>query len=762
MLSMEYLLESYYYYYYKFCTVLVSALIILILWLATRKKTKNVCVVVLGDVGRSPRMQNHALSFAKEGYEVDVVGYAGSDPLTELREHPEVKIWYMRPVPNLPEGLPRLLSYGIKVIWQCVTLLATFFTKRRSSYLILQNPPGIPTIPICWLFCTLTGVQFTIDWHNYAYTIQALNSGSDDIFVKVTRRVEFSFGRQAKSNLCVSEAMRADLQNRWNIRAKVLYDRPSEEFHSITLAEKHLFLLKLSKVYEQLCGQDQKSTAFTETLENGEIALRKERPALIVSSTSWTPDEDFEILISALQEYETNCLNQVHGLPDIICFITGKGPLKEFYRAIMDRKNWRHITVITPWLENTDYPKLLASADLGICLHVSSSGIDLPMKLVDMFGSGLPAFAYNYKGLNELLVHDRNGMVFSDSKDLAQLLIKWFQNFPDNEEQQFKDKKFREQLKLYQEEHWHNVERTDYLNDRPIIGILTQEISYSLNLKYPNQYESYIAASYVKFVEGAGALAVPIWIGKDESYYEDILSKVNGVLWPGGSSYFNVSDGYAEAGAIIYTIATRLNNQGDYFPIWGTCLGFELMTYVAAGGIEHRTDCSSNKQALPLEFVSDFKSSRMFENASEKVIDILSTYDVTANFHQYCVTRDDLKKVNLTSVFRVMSVNHDWNGLEFISTIEHVELPFYGIQFHPEKNLYEWVANKNIPHNPEASLASQYFANFFVNEARKNSHSFPNGADLDELIYNYQITFTGRKNSSFMQTYMFTNLTTTD
>ena len=42
-------------------------------------------------------------------------------------------------------------------------------------------------------------------------------------------------------------------------------------------------------------------------------------------------------------------------------------------------------------------------------------------------------------------------------------------------------------------------------------GILSQEISIRLNEVYPNEYDSYIAASYVKFVEGAGARVVPIW-----------------------------------------------------------------------------------------------------------------------------------------------------------------------------------------------------------------------------------------------------------
>lgn len=49
------------------------------------------------------------------------------------------------------------------------------------------------------------------------------------------------------------------------------------------------------------------------------------------------------------------------------------------------------------------------------------------------------------------------------------------------------------------------------INNTPIIGILSQEISYHLNTKYPEQYKSFIPASYVKFVEGGGARVVPIW-----------------------------------------------------------------------------------------------------------------------------------------------------------------------------------------------------------------------------------------------------------
>lgn len=48
------------------------------------------------------------------------------------------------------------------------------------------------------------------------------------------------------------------------------------------------------------------------------------------------------------------------------------------------------------------------------------------------------------------------------------------------------------------------------LNDDPIIGILALDKSYYLEGKFPG-HESYIAASYVKFVEGGGARVVPVW-----------------------------------------------------------------------------------------------------------------------------------------------------------------------------------------------------------------------------------------------------------
>jgi hypothetical protein len=45
---------------------------------AKQKNNKHVCIIVLGDIGRSPRMNYHALSFADLDYSVTFIGYKGN------------------------------------------------------------------------------------------------------------------------------------------------------------------------------------------------------------------------------------------------------------------------------------------------------------------------------------------------------------------------------------------------------------------------------------------------------------------------------------------------------------------------------------------------------------------------------------------------------------------------------------------------------------------------------------------------------------
>ncbi|XP_026486942.1 gamma-glutamyl hydrolase A-like isoform X1 [Vanessa tameamea] len=300
--------------------------------------------------------------------------------------------------------------------------------------------------------------------------------------------------------------------------------------------------------------------------------------------------------------------------------------------------------------------------------------------------------------------------------------------------------------------------KSNVLNDRPIIGVLSQEQSFYLHSKYPDEnYTSYIASSYVKDIESAGARVVPILIGKDRGYYEELMKKINGVFLPGGATFFNQSNGFADAGQHIYEIAKKLNDNGDYFPIFGTCLGFELLIIIASGRgeIENRIRCYSHSN-LPLNFTQDYRSSKMFKETPLDIINILKTKDVTVNAHQFCIVDENLKSHNLTNDWRVTAHSNDDYNVEFIASVEHRRYPFYGVQFHPEKSAFEWKLSKKYPHSYEAVKANRYFMDFFVQECRKSQHSFASAAEENRyLIYNYEPRFTGDLGSAYHQCYFF-------
>ncbi|PVD39192.1 hypothetical protein C0Q70_01820 [Pomacea canaliculata] len=315
---------------------------------------------------------------------------------------------------------------------------------------MLQNPPTIPTFVVAWFVSVVRSSQLVIDWHNYGYTILALKLGFRHPLVSISKWVEKIFGRFAVANICVTNAMRQDLIRNWQISATTVYDRPPDIFKPTSLQEQHELFVRLSLVYPvfQARPPSQNTTRFTCCSSEGTVMKLATRPVLLVSSTSWTEDEDFKILLDALQDYEEKATDDT---PQILCVITGKGPQKEMYMEKIASQTWKKVEFCLPWLTAEDYPLLLGSADIGVCLHNSSSGLDLPMKVVDMFGCGLPVCAVRFNCIEELVKDDENGLLFDNSNQLADHLQDLLRGFPEKLD---KLERYRGNLKAFQEHRW--------------------------------------------------------------------------------------------------------------------------------------------------------------------------------------------------------------------------------------------------------------------------------------------------------------------
>ncbi|RVE58545.1 hypothetical protein OJAV_G00195330 [Oryzias javanicus] len=273
----------------------------------------------------------------------------------------------------------------------------------------------------------------------------------------------------------------------------------------------------------------------------------------------------------------------------------------------------------------------------------------------------------------------------------------------------------------------HFVCRAADRNDRPIIGVLSQKLASNTS--------SYIAASYVKFLESAGARVVPVLI-----------------LFPGGGVNIT-SSGYERAAEIFYQLALEANKNGDFFPVWGTCLGFEELTFLTSRKMQ-LSHTNTSAAALPLNFTEDAKRSRMFSGFPSELMAALASEPLTVNAHQFSLaTTTFYSDGSLKNFYRVLSTNTDGNT-EFVSTFEAYDYPVYGTQWHPEKNAFEWT-RPFIPHSPSAIKTTFYMAEFFVSEARKSFHRFKSQEEEDKaLIYNYNPVYTGAT-SAFEQIYIF-------
>ncbi|KAL1245290.1 Gamma-glutamyl hydrolase [Trichinella spiralis] len=249
-------------------------------------------------------------------------------------------------------------------------------------------------------------------------------------------------------------------------------------------------------------------------------------------------------------------------------------------------------------------------------------------------------------------------------------------------------------------------------SNMPVIGILTVDTSYRDRL-FGN---STLPSSYVYLLKAAGAKIVPLLLSYDVNTHRNLFNQINGLFVPGGSVAPFEADVYKILK--LYTRwAIRSNDNGDYFPIWGTCLGFEMLLLYFSNG-------------------TGVLENRLFRDVPYELYYKMKTELLSPNFHHWCSNFESLKRSGLENIFIPTTVSQSKiDRITFISSIEHVHYPFYGVAWHPEKNIFEDYKAWHLSKSDAAVELAHYLARFFVKEAMKSKHQFS-----PESFFQYSIS----------------------
>ncbi|GER29151.1 gamma-glutamyl hydrolase [Striga asiatica] len=247
-------------------------------------------------------------------------------------------------------------------------------------------------------------------------------------------------------------------------------------------------------------------------------------------------------------------------------------------------------------------------------------------------------------------------------------------------------------------------------NLRPVIGILSHPGDGASGRLSKSPNASYIAASYVKFVESAGGRVIPLIYNEPQNILEHKLSLVNGVIITGGGETTGL---YYEAVDFIFKIVMTKNDDVDHFPLLAICLGFELLTMIVGEDRNILEPFDAANHTSTLHFIDgiDLKKT-LFQRFPRPLLNKLRKECLVMQSHHYGISPNKFQKsVKLRNFFKILTTSTDRQGKEYVSTIQARKYPVTAVQWHPEKNAFEWGLSM-IPHSEDAVEVTQLVANF--------------------------------------------------
>lgn len=290
---------------------------------------------------------------------------------------------------------------------------------------------------------------------------------------------------------------------------------------------------------------------------------------------------------------------------------------------------------------------------------------------------------------------------------------------------------------------------------RPVIGVLAVPIGHADCVTLAGRARAAATREptacfdnlYVKWIEAAGGRVAPIRYDLPPDELDQLLQSLNGALITGGGEVLEFTNPYVLAAKRMYDHALSMHAKGSVWPLWGTCMGFQLLAVLGAddSSVLVRDVYDSEGLMLALQLTPAAATSRLLCERClyGDALSTLSKVNSTVNLHHDGVPSASFAPgTKLGGSFSVLSSNTDRKGREFASTIEATGgAPIWGVQWHPERPQFEWRAPPRdfMSHTTDTTNAMFSVASRFLSFARRNDFRFESDdAEAAALIYNYR------------------------
>jgi len=274
------------------------------------------------------------------------------------------------------------------------------------------------------------------------------------------------------------------------------------------------------------------------------------------------------------------------------------------------------------------------------------------------------------------------------------------------------------------------------------VGILTKPVDEDDPKK-----GSFVGATIVHYLEEQGLYVVPLRYDMDSDSLAQLLPKLSGVLFTGGGTDLVKGQPYYDTAKAVFDYAVSQGDINRPFPIFGVCLGYELLSILAADDATVlETGFDAYDYALPLKFTADAASSVMFGGAPSALMNAFQKENITLNDHECGISPSTFTtNARLKKMFTVLSTNVDRKGRAFVSTIEardSARYPFFATQWHPECASWLCFSGVDVYNNLNGMEGALWVMRPFAQAARNSENAFPSTEELFKArIENYPSTY---------------------